>query len=213
VEPALEQVTGAVVPLVEPLRVDTVQPVHEPRHRVAGAFEDRVEVVRHHAERRARELVLERQAPQRVHERQPIVVVEVDQAPVDAARGGVEAAVRRKHGSGLASDGLNLARPTSGVIVSSSRVGGLSPAVTKQPTAGDSPPPWPVGTPGWPPAGARGDCPRTWQAGSLPGDCPQTWPKRTGQSSPWKYSTAAERGKISATSPSPDQTPTLSLSG
>jgi len=64
VEPALEQVAGAVVPLVEPLRVDTVQPVHEPGHRVAGAFEDGVEVVRHHAERRARELVLERQTPQ-----------------------------------------------------------------------------------------------------------------------------------------------------
>ena len=89
-EATLEQVAGAVVPLVEPLRVDAVQPVHEPGHRVAGAFEDGVEVVRHQAERRARELVLERQAPQREHERQAIVVVEVDQAAVDAASGGVE---------------------------------------------------------------------------------------------------------------------------
>ena len=174
----------AVVPLVEPLRVDAVQPVHQPGHRVAAAFEDGVEVVRHQAERRARELVLERQTPQRVHERQAIVVVEVDQAAVDAARGGVEAAVRRKHGSGLASDGLNLARPTSGVIVSSSHVRGLSPAVVEAATAGDSPPPWPVGHGGrW---RARWGLSPDVADGDTSGDCPQTWPKRTGQSSPWQ---------------------------
>jgi hypothetical protein len=92
-----EEVADTVVALVETLRVDAVQAVHEPRDVVAPAVEDDVEVVRHQAIRVATELVGQRQPAQRLDKWGVVVVIEVDAATVDAARGDVKDAVGRQH--------------------------------------------------------------------------------------------------------------------
>jgi hypothetical protein len=47
VESLLKEVADAPVASVELLRIDPVQPLHRPRKRIAIAFDDRVEVIRH----------------------------------------------------------------------------------------------------------------------------------------------------------------------
>jgi len=94
-EAVLEQVADAVVPLVEALCVAEVEEVHAVRQALERAEDDEVEVVRHQAEGEQLPVVL---APCRMHERHeapPVVVVDGDRLPCDAARGHVVDAGRR----------------------------------------------------------------------------------------------------------------------
>jgi hypothetical protein len=94
---APEQVAHSGVAVVEALRMDAVETVHESRDVVAPALEDDVEVVRHQAVRVTAEFVGQRQPAQRLDEGEVVVVIEKDAATVDAARGDVEDAVGRQH--------------------------------------------------------------------------------------------------------------------
>jgi hypothetical protein len=97
VESLLEQVSDATVPSVELLRVDPVEALHPTRKRVAIAFHDRMEVVRHQAESLHPQLFASDDATEQRHEEPIVLSVPVDDAPVHPAHGHMEDPVVRKN--------------------------------------------------------------------------------------------------------------------
>lgn len=92
-EPALKEVSGASVAVVEGGCVEAVQPFHPIGERGLPALDHEVEVVAHQAVGMAAPTKPLDRADEERHEQQPVVVVHEDRAPVDAARGDVPEAV------------------------------------------------------------------------------------------------------------------------
>lgn len=92
-EPVAEEVAGAAEAKVEPLRMAEEKPVHAPRERRGGRLHHEVQMVREEAEREHLPLVARGGVLQVPEESQPVVVVDDDGTPLDAARGDVEEAV------------------------------------------------------------------------------------------------------------------------
>jgi hypothetical protein len=86
VEAPLEEVAGSRVAFVEPLRIDAVDALHGTRDRFDRAFEDRVEVIRHEAERVALEALAHDGLTEQGHEEPMVFVVDEDRAAVHASR-------------------------------------------------------------------------------------------------------------------------------
>jgi hypothetical protein len=99
VEAVLKEVPHALVELVEPLRVDAVDPMERTRDRLHRALYDRMHVVGHEAVGVNLKLVF-LDHPAKEHEKKPVVLdVAEDQAPVNPADGDVEDPVCREHPS------------------------------------------------------------------------------------------------------------------
>jgi len=97
VEPLLVEVPDPPMAGIELLGVDAVQPLHRPGERVAIAFDDRVEVVRHQAVRLDLERLARDDAPEERNEESVVLGVPVDDAPVHPAHRDVEDRVLRQH--------------------------------------------------------------------------------------------------------------------
>jgi hypothetical protein len=93
---ALEEVAGAIVQVVEVLRVAEAEEVHPLRQPLELGEHDEVEVVRHERVDRERPAEAARGSAQQAKEGEAVVVVEVDGAAFDATIDYVEGAVRRK---------------------------------------------------------------------------------------------------------------------
>jgi hypothetical protein len=96
VEAAAEEMAGTPVAEVEALGVRTVQELHAGGELRLGGFEDEVIVVRHQAEGVHRPLVAAHAAGEQRQEAEPVVVVPVDRAAVDAARRDVEEPIGKR---------------------------------------------------------------------------------------------------------------------
>jgi hypothetical protein len=99
VEAVTEEVSDAAVQLVEPLRVDAVEPVVHARDRLNRAFDHSMRVVGHEAERMHLEPFCAHQAPEERQHEPVVLAADEDRAPVDAAHRDVEDPVCRKHPS------------------------------------------------------------------------------------------------------------------
>ena len=98
-EAVAPQVPAAPVLRVEPLRVAAVDAVECLREGVAEALDDEVVVVRHQAEHVRPEPESAHGLPELREELAPVVPVEVDPSPLDAARRHVPDAVVRERGA------------------------------------------------------------------------------------------------------------------
>jgi len=85
-EPVAEEMAPTLVPLVEPLRVAAVQPVHPVGEPPQLRLDDEVEVIAHQTEGVHLPPVSGHDGGEVREEREPVLVVEEDRSPRDAAR-------------------------------------------------------------------------------------------------------------------------------
>jgi hypothetical protein len=93
-EAVLEEVTTAMVALVEQLRVAAVERMHSARKTVSACFDNEVVVRRHQAPREAAPIEPLKSAGEQSHERRTVVVVHEHRSAGNAAGRDVVRAVR-----------------------------------------------------------------------------------------------------------------------